>query len=493
MPGMVFPVSFLRFRVFTSRVSSMMSISTSTDCEIGRRDAALRFLYDRIDYERIPDIPYKVRDFRLDRMRDLLNRAGNPQDRVRIVHVAGTKGKGSTAKMIQAVLSAAGHRTGTFTSPHLYRIEERMAVDGQPCSSDELIELVDLLRPIVAEMDQLVGQGHPSQTGPTYFEITTAMALLHFARRNANFAVLEVGLGGRLDSTNVCRPEISVITSISLDHTKQLGDTLESIAAEKAGIIKPGVPVVSGVTDSGPLEVIREACRQQDCRLIELGEDFDFQYRPPTGLERAAALGALDFAYHLPGRETAYRDIPLSLLGRHQAANAAVAIAAIAQLQSVGSTIGPEAIHGGLSELSWPARVEVMARRPAVVVDAAHNAASVGALVDTLDASFSVRRRLLIFATTLEKDISGMLDQALPRFDEVLFTRYLNNPRAIPPEELAALAKSLTGRSYSVFSRPADAWASVCRQSGPEDLICVAGSFFIAAEMRHEIQSRPYR
>jgi dihydrofolate synthase / folylpolyglutamate synthase len=470
-----------------------MSIPASIERQIGRRDAALRFLYDRIDYERTPDIPYQVRDFRLDRMRDLLDRAGNPQDTVRIVHVAGTKGKGSTARMIQAVLSAAGHRTGTFTSPHLYRIEERMAVDGQPCSSGELVELVDLVRPIVAQMDQLGSQNQLPQAGPTYFEITTAMALLHFARRNADIAVLEVGLGGRLDSTNVCRPEVSVITSISLDHTLQLGNTLESIAAEKAGIIKPGVPVVSGVTDSGPRDVIREACRQRDCRLIELGEDFDFQYRAPTGLERAAAPGALDFTYRVPGQERAYRDVPLSLLGRHQAANAAVAIATIAQLQSGGSTIGPQAIQGGLADLSWPARVEVMARRPAVVVDAAHNAASVAALVDTLNDSFSVRQRLLVFATTVEKDISGMLDQALGRFDKVLFTRYLNNPRAVPPEELAAIAKSLTGRSYPVFARPADAWEHVCRLAGPDDLICVAGSFFIAAEMRHEIQSRPYK
>ena len=468
-----------------------MSIPASIDRQIGRRDAALRFLYDRIDYERTPDIPYQVRDFRLDRMRDLLNRAGNPQDTLRIVHVAGTKGKGSTAKMIQAVLSAAGHRTGTFTSPHLYRIEERMAVDGQPCSSGELIELVDLLRPTVVQMDQLGARNHPPQAGPTYFEITTAMALLHFARRNAHIGVLEVGLGGRLDSTNVCRPEISVITSISLDHTLQLGNTLESIAAEKAGIIKPGVPVVSGVIDAGPRDVIREVCRQRDCQLIELGEDFDFQYRPPTGLERTAALGALDFTYHLPGQERAYRNVPLSLLGRHQAANAAVAIATITQLQSGAATIGPQTIQGGLAELSWPARVEVMARRPAVVVDASHNAASVGALVDALDDSFSVRKRLLVFATTLEKDIPGMLDQALGRFDEVLFTRYLSNPRSVPPEELATIAKSLTGRSYPVLARPADAWEYVRGLAGPDDLICVAGSFFIAAEMRHEIQSRP--
>ena len=468
-----------------------MSIPASTDRKIGCRDAALRFLYDRIDYERMPDIPYHVRDFRLDRMRDLLNRAGNPQDAVNIVHVAGTKGKGSTARMIQAVLSAAGHRAGTFTSPHLYRIEERVAVDGQPCSSDELVELVDLLRPMIAEMDQLASASHPSQAGPTYFEITTAMALMHFARQGVKIAVLEVGLGGRLDSTNVCRPELSVITSISLDHTKQLGNTLESIAAEKAGIIKPGVPVVSGVTTPGPRQVIRKVCRERGSRLIQLGDDFDFQYHPPTGVDKSANLGAMDFEYRLPGREHSYRAIPMALLGRHQAANAAVALAALAELQSGGTTVGREAIHAGLGELSWPARIEVVARRPAVVVDAAHNAASIGALVETLDDSFSARRRLLVFATTLEKDIPGMLDKMLGRFDEVVFTRYLNNPRAVQPEELAQMAESRTGRPYRVFARPTDAWEYVRGAAGPDDLICVAGSFFIAAEMRDEIQSHP--
>ena len=202
-------------------------------------DAALEFLLGRIDYERTTAVPYCRREYRLDRMRELLNRLDDPQRTYPIVHVAGTKGKGSTAAMIAGILTAAGYRTGLYSSPHLDRMEERVAIDGQSCSSGELVELIERVWPAVSAMDRCADQGDgPGR--PTYFEITTAMALVQFARRAVDAAVLEVGMGGRLDSTNVCPTIASVITSISFDHTKQLGNTLESIAREKAGIIKPG-------------------------------------------------------------------------------------------------------------------------------------------------------------------------------------------------------------------------------------------------------------
>lgn len=322
------------------------------------------------------------------------------------------------------------------------------------------------------------------------------MALLHFARRNVAAAVLEVGLGGRLDATNVCRPRVAVITSISLDHTQQLGDTPAAIAGEKAGIIKPGVPVVSGVTEDEPREVIRRACRERGCRLVELGVDFDFRYRPPQHLELAPACGRLDFTYRTGGREWTLDDVPLSLPGRHQAANAAVALAALAVVGPVFNrpmsgddlesrpTSCESAVRSALANLAWPARVEVVSRRPAVVLDTAHNAASVAALVRTLEESFSVERQLLLFATTRDKDLRGMLQCLLGRFDEVAFTRYVENPRSVPPEELAALAKELVGRDYPIFPNPAAAWAAVRPLAGPNDLICVAGSFYLAGEMR---------
>jgi dihydrofolate synthase/folylpolyglutamate synthase len=452
-----------------------------------RREVALRFLYDRIDYERFVSLPF--RDLKLERMHELLARLGNPQQDMPIVHVAGTKGKGSTAVMTGAVLTAAGYRTGVFTSPHLERIEERTAINGRSCSEEEFVELVDRLRPAVEAMDREASGSSPADCGPTYFEITTAMALCHFARRQVQAAVLEVGLGGRLDSTNVCLPQVCVITSISLDHTKQLGNTVESIAREKAGIVKPGIPVVSGVTGGGPREVIREVCRRQGSRLTELETDFQFQYQPPRGLESSPAMGVLDFQYLVAGREHRYDGLALRLLGQHQAANAAVALAALAELQERGFQIPPSAIREGLAGVSWPARVELVARRPAIVVDAAHNRASVEALVRVLGESFSVRRRLLVFATTQEKDIRGMLAILLPQFEVVIFTRYLNNPRAVPPQELAAVAEELTGRAYPAVADPVEAWQDVLGAASPDDLVCVTGSFFLAAEIRRQLHN----
>ncbi len=470
----------------------MSSITPCQPLEV-RREAALRFLYERIDYERALAVPYSTRDFKLDRMRELLARLGNPQHAVPIIHVAGTKGKGSTTVMIAAALTAAGYRTGAFTSPHLESVEERLAIDGRPCSAEELIELVEQVAPIVREMDRTAAAGSPAESGPTYFEITTALALLRFARHSVGAAVLEVGMGGRLDSTNVCQPQVAVITSISFDHMRQLGNTLAAIAREKAGIIKPGVPVVSGVTDDEPREVIRRTCRQLGCTLAELGVDFDCRYYPPKGLEHTASPGRMDFHYPAMDGLFALDDVSLALPGRHQAANASVAIATLAELSRAGWRIPRAAIRQGLAGVLWPARAEVVARRPTIIVDAAHNLASADALVRLLDESFSARRRLLVFATTQEKDLRGMLNCVLSRFDHVIFTRYLNNPRAVAPEELNDLAEQLTGRRCQICAQPAEAWDAVRGLATEDDLICIAGSFFIAAEMRLHIGSRPFR
>ncbi len=470
-----------------------MSSAIPREAVHAQREAALRFLCERIDYERALAVPYDSRQFKLGRMRELLDRVGSPQEGMPVIHVAGTKGKGSTAVMIAAALAAAGRRVGTFTSPHLDRIEERLAINGRPCTAAEFIDLVDRIAPAVRDMERLTTGSSSQEGGPTYFEITTALALVHFARRKVDAAVLEVGMGGRLDSTNICRPRVSVITSISFDHTKQLGTTLEAIAREKAGIIKPGVPVVSGVVDGGPRSVIRQVCRQFGCPLVELGVDFNYTYYPPHALETAASAGRLDFRYPALKGRLELRDVSLALLGRHQAANAAIAIATLAELARTGWSIPEPAIRRGLSGVVWPARAELVARRPAIVVDSAHNLASVDALLHVLDESFAVRRRLLIFATTQDKDFRGMLGRILGQFDEIIFTRYLNNPRSVPPEELDNLAEELTGRRCRVCSQPAEAWDFVRSVATPGDLICVTGSFFIAAEMRLQIAMRPFR
>ena len=471
-----------------------MSSPITHHIEPADSDQQLQFLYGRIDYERALAVPYEGREFKLDRMRELLDRLDHPEAELPIVHIAGTKGKGSTAAMVSAMLAAAGYRAGMFTSPHVDRLEERIAVAGRPCTADELVDLIRRVRPEVEAIDrELLAKATAetdSENGPTYFEITTAMALLHFARRKVDAAILEVGMGGRLDSTNVCRPTVSVITSISLDHTLQLGDSLELIAREKAGIIKPGVPVVSGVIESEPRDVIREVCRREGCRLVELGVDFDYEYRPPRQLDESATAGQFDFLdrHRADGSRL---DLPLRLLGRHQAANAAVALAVLDELRRAEFTISDEAIRDGLARVDWPARVEVVSRRPTVVIDMAHNGASVDALVRTLDESFSAERRFLIFATTLEKDVRGMLECLLPRFDTTVFTQYMTNPRAVPPETLASLADELTGKPHDIFPEPSQAWTAVRGEAGLDDLICITGSVFIASEMRRLICELP--
>lgn len=453
------------------------------------RDAAIEFLRSRIDYERTLAMPYGQRDFKLDRMHELLARLGDPHADLRIVHVAGTKGKGSTAAMIAAIATAAGNRTGLYTSPHLDRVEERLAIDGEPCSTEDLVDLILRVRPVVAQMDA-ARAGEPGTLGPTYFEVLTALALLHFAERRVDLAVLEVGLGGRLDSTNVCQPEVAVITSISFDHMQQLGNTLAAIAAEKAGIIKPRIPVVSGVTGDEPRRVIEEVARRNESLLLELGRDFDVAYYPPEHLETASELSRLDFVSRAGGRTEEYRNVALNLLGKHQSANAAVALATIGQLRRAGWDLDESAARQGLAQVRWPARIEVVSRRPVVVLDAAHNVASVEAFVRALDESFSTPRRILVFATTKDKDAAGMLRIVLPKFDRVIFTRYRNNPRGVPPEELEALARQSSPTPCTVAADPSAAWREAAALARPEDLIGITGSFFIAAEIRSSISGR---
>jgi dihydrofolate synthase/folylpolyglutamate synthase len=450
-------------------------------------DPAVEFLRSRIDYERMSTVPYTQRDFRLDRMRQLLERLGNPQDRLAIVHVAGTKGKGSTAAMIAGVLRAAGYRAGLYSSPHLDRVEERIAVDGQMLAAAELAGLVERIRPVVAAMDdQPPPRGHGSNR-PTYFEIVTALALMRFAECRVGAAVLEVGLGGRLDSTNVCRPLVSVITSISFDHTQQLGNTLAEIAGEKAGIIKPGVAVVSGVLADEARAVVADVARRNGCPLLQLNREFAFDYRPPARLEIAPAHGRMN--YRSPAGDSEMRsDLELGLIGEHQAANAAVAAATLDQLRLRGWDISEAAIRRGLAEVRWPARVEVLSRRPAVVLDAAHNVASVEALVRVVEQSFSPSPRLLVFATTRDKDVRGMLGVLARSFDEIIFTRYWQNPRGVAPEELAAIAAEISPAAVHVCADAATAWSLARQIATRQHLVCITGSFFIAAEMRAAIR-----
>jgi dihydrofolate synthase/folylpolyglutamate synthase len=449
-------------------------------------DAALNLLFSRINYERRDAESFRCRALNLDRMHALLELLGNPEQQLRVVHVAGTKGKGSTASMISSILSSAGYRTGLYTSPHLERLEERIAVDGQLITPDEFVQLTNLVWPAVATLDRQSSE--LSKRSPTFFEITTAMALVWFARQEVHSVVLEVGLGGRFDSTNVCLPRVSVITSISYDHIRQLGGTLAEIAFEKAGIIKPQIPVVSGVVGDEAEQVIERVACQRAAPLYRLGREFDFEYEPPKSVSGARPhLGRLAYCELAAAPARRFVDLELRLLGTHQAANAATAVATIQRLVDTGWCVPEEAIRTGLAHAQCPARVELVSQRPAVILDTAHNVASIDALIRTLDQSFVEKRRILIFGTTRDKDPCGMLDRLVPHFQHVILTRYLLNPRSASPDELEMLVRHAAAADAGdvwVRETPDAAW-QLCRSLvGPDDLVCITGSFFLAAEMR---------
>jgi dihydrofolate synthase/folylpolyglutamate synthase len=440
------------------------------------RDSALAYLQGRINYERTPHIPYRESEFKLDRMRHLLQRLGNPHLAFPALHIAGTKGKGSTATMAAAVLAAAGFRTGLYTSPHLERLEERLVINGEQCREREFVRWTAEIADVVAELD---ADTRCESRGATFFEITTALAFLHFARSNVDLAVLEVGLGGRLDSTNVCQPLACAITSISFDHTKQLGNTLEEIAAEKAGIAKRDVPLVCGVAETGPREVIQRVVKAAGARRVQLGVDYGYE---------TIARGRLNYWDTFSGDRWGLHEVEIAMPGRHQAANAACAIALLRQLHGTTWQVAETAMRTGLRNAFCSARVEVLRREPLVILDAAHNVASVAALLHSLEELDSRSRRLLIFGTTRDKDVAGMLRLLLPGFQHILFTRYVNNPRAVEPTELAALARAAlpdkNGPVLEAYETPADAWQRAHSLQGEFGLTCVTGSFFLAAELR---------
>lgn len=451
-------------------------------------DEALKFWFSRINYEqRSP----KASDLRLDRMRALLERLGNPQNRLRIIHVAGTKGKGSTSAMLATVLQQAGYRTGLFTSPHLTRLEERIQVDGQSISPKELAAA---MTDVAAAVQHLDARLKPGAMGVTFFEIATALGFLHFVRRRVDQAILEVGLGGRFDATNVCRPQLAIITSISHDHTQQLGNTLASIAREKAGIVKHNRPTLSGARAPEARDVIQRICQERRSRLRQLDVEFGYCYTPgwiTASGERLPRVEITTWAHRWP-------ELSLRLVGEHQAANAALVVAAVEELREQGLHVSDEAVAAGLLQVSWPARLEVVQRQPFVVLDCAHNLASAEALVQTLQTSFPHGqnrrlRRLLIFAGTLDKDVAGMLRVFADFFDHAWLTRYTNNPRCVPPEQLARLAEQTRNLKYSVCANPLQAWQQARAAAGPEDLICITGSVFLAGELRPVVAEKSVR
>jgi dihydrofolate synthase/folylpolyglutamate synthase len=439
-------------------------------------DQALAYWFGRVNFERSAPQPG---DLKLDRMRALLHRLDDPHEKLRFVHVAGSKGKGSTCAMLESVLRHAGYRTGLFTSPHLEDVRERIQVNRELIPKDELAACMEIVQP---PAESLAAEGQP----PTFFEVGTAVGFLHFLRQGVDIAIIEVGLGGRFDSTNVITPLVSVITSISLDHTAMLGETVEAIAFEKAGIIKPGVPVVSGVTEPGPRAVIERVANERGAALSQLGFDFNATFGEVPRSPLAALVQPTKkrmFGVLVRTASQEWRLIP-RLRGRHQLMNASVAAAVVEQLQTAGFTIPRAAVYDGIAKVDWPARFEVFDTMPRAVLDCAHNVASVETLVDTLAqyADYLTGPRVLIFAVSNDKDVPGMLRVLAPHFAKFYLTRYGDNPRSVPPEQLAAWLPAEKERA--LCATPADAWRAACADATPDTLVVIAGSVFLAGELR---------
>ena len=432
-------------------------------------DEAIAFWHGRIDYERRQPRPG---DLKLDRMRSLLRRLGDPHRRLRCVHVAGTKGKGSTSAMLASVLRHAGHRTGLFTSPHLVDISERVQVDGSPISPAEMAARMGEVASAVRDMDAL---GDHAQS-PTFFEVITALGFLHFDCRRVDLAVIEVGLGGRFDSTNVCEPVLSIITNISYDHMAILGHTLAEIAFQKAGIIKHGVPVVSTADEPEAAAVIAAVARENHAPLWSHGSDFQSTHRvrsdgsvPVTSIRTPGIRG----------------DFQVGLAGSHQAVNAAGAVMAVERLRFLGMTIPDRAIHDGLRTVAWPARQERLAERPAIILDCAHNLASARALSETLRTTYRINGQWrMIFAASNDKQIREILAELAPLVPRWHLSRYLSNPRSADPNQMAGWLAELGVTDVRIDPDPESAWRSARADLGSEDGLAVSGSVFLAGELR---------
>lgn len=453
---------------------------------------AIDFLLGRLNYELAVAIPYQERHLKLQRMQRILDLLGNPERRLNILHVAGSKGKGSTVTTLARLLEAAGQNAGAFTSPHLERVEERIGINGHPILTGDFVRLVQQIRPVVENMDKLEGVGE-FVGRPTYFEILTALAMLHFDQQNVRWCVLEVGLGGRLDSTNVCRPLVTVITSISLDHTIQLGSKLGDIAREKAGILKPHVPLVSGVASGEARVVIQRIAEQLGCEIHTLGEDFYVQYQPVVLNDTGSVAGRLDYQ----DSETEYHDLPLQLPGSHQAANAAIAIKVIRLLRPYGIELHQQQFGEALETVDCPARNQIIFGQPSIVLDTAHNVASIQALLEVLAVHFPERQRVFIFATTRGKPLREMLRHLLEEASILILTQYVENPRGYTLQELSTIVGELRlageigdTTQVHIVDNPSKAWQLAKSKARLDGILCVTGSFFLAAELLDTIRTQ---
>ena len=429
-------------------------------------------LLSLVDHERgQPALPRQKRIYDLRRMEILLGRLGNPHLAVPAIHVAGTKGKGSTAAFCDAALHAAGYRTGFYSSPHMHSFTERVRLDSQPLPKTKFAQLVQDLW-----THQLWVERHGGEGPVSLFEFMTAMAFWCFHQEKADFQTVEVGLGGRLDATNVLRPNVSVITSISLDHTAILGDTLEEIAAEKAGIIKPGAAVVVSPQQPPAERVVVAVCRQKGISPILVGKDVTWT---------AGQHDATGQSLTVKGRLDSY-DLRVPLLGSHQLENAAAAVAALEVLREQDYSVPKSATVEGFGQTQWPCRMEVLSGSPQVVADGAHNDYSVAALLESLPRYFTYPRLVVLAGFSRDKSVDQMVARLAQQASAVVVTRS-RHPRSVRPGLLAAEFREHGVSTIVETNTVKEGMDRALQMAGPEDLVLVTGSLFVAAEAREAV------
>jgi dihydrofolate synthase / folylpolyglutamate synthase len=446
---------------------------------------ALAYLYSLSDFER--GGPYShAPEENLPREARLLAALGNPQERYSCTLIAGTKGKGSTAAYIERVLRQAGLRTGLYTQPDLHTFRERIRVNGRLISEAEVAEMLSELRTVVEPIERL------HEFGPYItYEVATALALLYFARQHVEHAVLEVGLGGRLDATNVTQPLVSVMASISYDHMQILGNTLAEIATEKAGIIKMGGIVVTSAQSPEALLAIASVSKARHAKLVRVGALAD---DPAQAEVDAGLLPAISYRYTLEVRaeeyqrftvlapEQVYGGLEIPLAGQHQLENATLALGTLETLREKGVAWNEDALRQGLRSVFWPARIEVVAHDPIIVVDGAHNTDSMQKLLLALQASFHWHRLFVVLGVARDKDLPGIV-QALSGIDTVILTR-MANPRAASIEQLQALFEQYAPHVQVYISETSNAAMNLAADLAESaDLICATGSLYLAAEV----------
>ncbi len=418
----------------------------------------------------------------LERVKSMLEKLGNPHQGIRFVHVAGTNGKGSTAAMLASILRSAGYSVGLFTSPYLLSFTNRMAVNNADINHAELIKLVEQIKPVVKQL-----QADPELGHPTEFEVVTVLAFIFFAASEVDLVVLEVGLGGRLDATNVVTPLLSVITNISLEHTDVLGNTIEEIAFEKAGIIKTEKPMITAAEDHRALSVFETRCAELNCPYYRVFPPLEAGGQPvdqrPVAVIKQITEDGQYFDYF--GLKIEQHDLFITLRGQYQLLNAATAIAATELLTEEGFVVSREALLMGLAETTWPGRLELLQKEPLVIMDGAHNPAAMENLAEAIPRYFNYKRLILVIGMLADKDITAMLKYILPQSDLIVFTRP-TLPRAADPHDIAASACENFNmqQEYYVLRDHREALKKALELAGTDDAILVTGSLYTVSDLR---------